>query len=256
MAAAPDWWAGAHASLVQEQRKSLTDELAPLKEKLDSCDKRLGSVESKQSSMDARLSKLESGTGADPAGFTPSFLSIKGWCEFDEKDTHGYTRENATELLVLLCSMLSPDLKQHVGNFSLTGARNYSIKVPINPEFLREIGNTWRDELRSRELKSNRGFPFKITAQMHPDIAKRYAATGKLLDFVRDICDGKGEPKAFFAPDFEVFLEVPEEPAKKAYLIGKASEDSKVTWDNIGLGFLGCRNEAEADVKLRGFRRK
>ena len=79
---------------------------------------------------------------------------------------------------------------------------------------------------------------------------------GKLLDSVRDNCDGAAEPKGFFSPEFSVYLEVMEEESTKSILIGSVAEDATVTWDEEGLRSVSCRNVADANTKLRQFHRK
>ena len=155
-----------------------------------------------------------------------------------------------------MCSWLTPELKKHVGDFTLFGSKNYSFRVPINPVFLREIANTWRDQLEATGYKTSRSRTIKVSIQMHPDLQKRFATTGKLLDFVKDNCDGAAEAKGYFNPDFAVYVETNDEEVLKSIMVASVSEDGQVVWEEDGLALVSCRSKEDASTKLRQFRRK
>ena len=138
--------------------------------------------------------------------------------------------------------------------FELRSGKNYSILVPITPKFVKEIANTWRDCLQSSNFKTARGKELTITLQRHPQAQKMYAMTGRLLDFTKDNCDGMANTRAFWYPDFEVFVE--EVDKTPATLIGKVKESGVVELSAPGLKAIGMANIEEADNKLKLFRRK
>ena len=78
--------------------------------------------------------------------------------------------------------------------------------------------------------------------------------TGRLLDFTKDNCDGMANTRAFWYPDFGVFVE--EVDKTPATLIGKVKENGVVEWSAPGLKAIGMANTEEADNKLKLFRRK
>ena len=96
------------------------------------------------------MSALESGQGTTGSSgeFKPKFVEIKGFCDFASSKSEGINRAEAMILLNKLKSQLDPSLQQHVREIQLRGARNYKVRVPITPEYIPEIRNTWNDFLR------------------------------------------------------------------------------------------------------------
>ena len=48
--------------------------------------------------------------GNTPAAFAPSYLEIKGWCGFRDRNTHGLTEAQAREIITKLRQGFGPDL--------------------------------------------------------------------------------------------------------------------------------------------------
>ncbi len=78
----------------------------------------------------------------------------------------------------MLIGYLPGELKSHVKEFQLRSGKNYNIIVPITPNFLRAIANTWTDNLKS--YTTSRGKSLIIIPQRHPTVQKRYQVTGRL----------------------------------------------------------------------------
>ena len=48
--------------------------------------------------------------GGTSAVFAPSYLEIKGWCGFRDRNTHGLTEAQAREIIIQLRQDIGPDL--------------------------------------------------------------------------------------------------------------------------------------------------
>ena len=251
--AAPAWANALKDDIIKANRTELTTQLAPIREQVDNHEGRLTKVESVQLAMDERLKALENAT-PHQQGFEPQHVTIKGWCDFEEKDQHGVTRTEATALMTTMQGWLPEELRPHVKEFELRSGKNYSIRVPITPKFLREIANTWRDGLLSNNFKTSRGKELTITLQRSPEAQKMYAMTGRLLDFTKDNCDVEANTRAFWYPDFEVYVE--EVGKTSATLIGKVRDNGVVEWSVPGLRAIGMATTGDADSKLKLFRRR
>ena len=142
-ATAPAWATGMEERLIQATK----NEIAPIKEKLGEVDTRLGKVETKQDEFEKRLVSLEQGGQTPNATFKPSFVDIKGFCDYKDRKTKGVDRPEASKLVLMLKDSLPDDLKQYVGDINLTGIKSFSIRVHLTPSHAREIVICWKDKL-------------------------------------------------------------------------------------------------------------
>ena len=73
-------------------------------------------------------------TGAVPAVFAPSYLEIKGWCGFRDRNTHGLTEAEAREIITKLRLGIGPDLDSLIARVGALRVRNTKIichlKIP------------------------------------------------------------------------------------------------------------------------------
>ena len=263
MAEPPPWWHSASTSMMQSivesNKKEIKAELAPVIQGLSECKTRLTSVETKQTDMEKRIESLErSKEGSAPAAaFEASFVKIKGFCDFSDMKEKGVTRVQASELMMKLKAALPEDLQVHVKDFELRGAKNYNIKVPISPKYLKEILHSWRDQFAMPE-NHWMGNELRVTPEMPPEVSKRYAMTGRVKDFVSDNCDAGANVRAFWGPDFQIYLEPNEIEAAQAVqpiLIATVGPDSVIEWGE-DLSGIGCVNSGDAGQKVLKFKRK
>ena len=129
-------WAARMQTIIREENHIL----------VDSFEKRFSAIESRQDQLESRIEEVERKLGRTPGGsgqnsitFSPAFVEVKGFCTWDERLEKGATREDADNLVKLLMPSLPAQLQQRVKPFSLRGLRNYSIKIQIEPSFIREI---------------------------------------------------------------------------------------------------------------------
>ena len=135
--------------------------------------------------------------------------------------------------------------------FELRGARSFSVKVPITPQYLREIANILK------EHNGPDGQQLRITLQSPPALEKQYAAMGRVKDFVIDSCDAAANVKDFWNPDFEVFIEIEETESKVTPVhIASVLPGGHVKWIAENLKHISCRDVADADAKLGKFKRR
>ena len=68
-----------------------------------------------------------SAAGGTPAVFAPSYLEIKGWCGFRDRNTHGLTEAQAGEIITKLRQGLGPDLDSWIARVGAMRVRNTKI---------------------------------------------------------------------------------------------------------------------------------
>ena len=66
-------------------------------------------------------------TGVVPAVFAPSYLEIKGWCGFRDRNTHGLTEAQAREIITKLRQGIGPDLDSLIARVGAMRVRNTKI---------------------------------------------------------------------------------------------------------------------------------
>ena len=115
----------------------------------------MSQVESKVEEMDKRLGEVEKKLGEQTSGFSgdthvafkPSYLEIKGFCDFNERLVKGVTRAEADSIVDKLKASFPEHAQGHVGAHVLRGPHNFSIKVSVHADSIREVLSKWRDYL-------------------------------------------------------------------------------------------------------------
>ena len=78
--------------------------------------------------------KTNSSTRSGPSSFAPSYLEIKGWCGFRDRNTHGLTGAQAREIITELRQGIGPDLDSLIARVGAMRVRNTKIicylKIP------------------------------------------------------------------------------------------------------------------------------
>ena len=142
--------------------------------------------------------------------------------------------------------------------FTLRGSRNYSIRVPITPDKLHEIENTWNDHLKQEGNQYN-GNQLRVRAQFHPEFQKRLEVMGKVSDWAKDTMDEKIEPKPFWAPDFTIMVNYSQEEGphgiKPGGLLCQVLENGTIQWDPQGLKAVSLASAAVANNAVAKYRR-
>ena len=92
--------------------EKIDSKLGPVIDRLSVLEKTSSSTRSGPSSLsDNRGSAGQSSaTGVALAVFAPSYLEIKGWCGFRDRNTHGLTEAQAREIITKLRQGIGPDL--------------------------------------------------------------------------------------------------------------------------------------------------
>ena len=68
-----------------------------------------------------------SGSAAGPLLFAPSYLEIKGWCAFKDRDTHGLTEGQAKEFISKLRQGIGSDLDSLIARVGAARVKNTKI---------------------------------------------------------------------------------------------------------------------------------
>ena len=235
-------------AIVKEETETITDTIV----------KRFAEVETRQDRLEERIEKLEQKMGRAPGsaggnsqGFQPEFVEIKGFSTWQDRLNKGATRQDAGELMTMLMPLLPHDLHQHIKPFELRGLRNYSIKIPVACEVIREVKGIWSDAMKAKQVSGPDQSELYVTFQKSPEQRTKYAAMGKLYEFLSDYQKDKTF-KAFWAPDFCVYLEPPD---SRPVVIASVSSDNTVKWELACQEFLGA-SEAEMPALFASHRRK
>ena len=80
------------------------------------------------------------------------------------------------------------------------------MKIPVTPDYLHEVKNTWNDILKEQNRKWNTDKVLYARAEWRPEKKRQYAVLGKVKDWAVASLDGSLEPKEFWAPDFKVMI--------------------------------------------------
>ena len=218
--------------IVKEENKSL----------VESFQKRFGAIESRQEQLEHRIEQIERKMGRNPGGgnsmevdFQPGFLEVKGFCTWADRLAKGATRTDATELMNILTPLLPQELQAQVKPFELRGLRNYSIKIPVAPEVIREVKGIWSDSLKAKRVTGPENCELYVTFQKSQAQRAKYSSMGKLFEFVQET-KKESKFKAFWAPDFCIYME----PAEgRPVLVASLGSDNSVVWDSSAQEVLG-----------------
>ena len=91
---------------------------------------------------------LDSSTpGVVPAVFAPSYLEIKGWCGFRDRNTHGLTEAHTREIITKLRQGIRPDLDSLIARVGALRVRNtQDHMLPENAESFKLQANQASNE--------------------------------------------------------------------------------------------------------------
>ena len=156
----------------------------------------------------------------------------------------------------LLMPLLPEELQRHVGQFSLRGMRNYSVQVPVSANVIREVKGIWNENMKAKKVVGPHEAELFVTLQKSPEQKLKYAAMGRLYEFVQNI--GKEcnhDFKAFWAPDFCVYAVPQGQQQPRAVLIASLATDNSVTWEKECEQILGV-NPVQTAEQFAVFRRK
>lgn len=252
MEAAPSW-----ATEMQSNINSHTDETVgklrkDVEKQFVTVNGRMDGIEVKYNSLAERMKQMEQGASQNPGGsFKPKYVDVKNFCEWKDKAANGIDRTEAAKIYQALKATLTPDLQDKVGEFSLRSSKNNSMRVPIEPTVIDEIRNSWNDHLKAPS-NNYKGRELFVTSQRPPEEDKRYAALGKVTDFVESEIDHTYNVRTFWKPDFQVVAECDD---KHPIFIAAVLPDSSVVWDPIGIKTINKESSEIASAALLKFRR-
>ena len=117
--------------------EKIDSKLSPLMDRLSVLEKTSNSTRCGSSSLsdNGGSSGQSSTTGVAPAVFAPSYLEIKGWCGFRDRNTHRLTEAPAREIITKLRLGIGPDLDSLIARVGALRVRNTKIfLLPENTE--------------------------------------------------------------------------------------------------------------------------
>lgn len=108
------------ASKIDEQMERLEKRFdLKLKAALDSLSNRLTALETKYAGL--KTSPPERGHSAPLAPFVPSFVDLKGWCEWEEPLQKGITRAEGKAMIAKLLDITPKDIRKHISEPEFRG---------------------------------------------------------------------------------------------------------------------------------------
>ena len=150
--------------------------------------KKIPSMESRLDAIEARLTGPTAGNAGTRAfGFQPSFLELKGWCDWASRKENGVSHSQATRLVAAIKAKLPGTMASDIGEMQLRGLHNFSVRLPVlNPEKAYEIKGTIQDIIKDSEqtFLVNGKVPY-IVAEKSQETAARYKRVGDILEAVR-----------------------------------------------------------------------
>ena len=259
---APAWWEGASQQLVKEQEQNLTKNLGPMKKDIQDMKQDIGGLKVGQQSLEARVGVLElgggGGGGSSGEGWKPSFVEIVGFCKWEDRAAKGVSRTEASALLESLKGLVDPSIQCHVRDLSLRSGQNHIVKVPITPEYLEEIKNTWNDNL-SKESNMYKGEKLRVRAERHPALQKRFQVMGKVADWAKNSLGAEFEPKDIWAPDFNLMITKSSEEGsmgvKPGCVLCHVAENSEIKWNKEGMKVVEIVSEMAGNNAVNTYRR-
>ena len=109
--------------------EKIDSKLSLVMDRLSVLEKTSSSTRSGPSSLsdNGGSSGQSSTTGVAPAVFAPSYLEVKGWCGFRDRNTHGLTETQAREIITKLRQGIGPDLNSLIARVGSMRVRNTKI---------------------------------------------------------------------------------------------------------------------------------
>ena len=114
--------------------EKIESKLGPVMDRLSVLRKTSSRTRSAPSSLsdNGGSSGQSSTTGVEPGVFAPSHLEIKGWCGFRDRNTHGLTEVQVSEIITKLRQGLGPDLDSLIARVVVVRVRNTKIVCHLN----------------------------------------------------------------------------------------------------------------------------
>ena len=106
--------------------EKIDSKLGPVMDRLSVLEKTSSSTRRGPSSLsdNGGSTGQSSTTGVAPALSAPSYLEIKGWCGFRDRNTHGLTEAEAREIITKLRQGIGPDLHSLIARVGAMRVRN------------------------------------------------------------------------------------------------------------------------------------
>ena len=116
-------------SMMEQMDKKIEDKidkkLVPVIDRISALEEK--ALTSSTRSGPSSSSDGTSGSAAGPVLFAPSYLEIKGWCAFKDRDTHGLTEGQAKEFIAKLRQGIGSDLDSLIARVGAARVRNTKI---------------------------------------------------------------------------------------------------------------------------------
>jgi len=135
---------------------------------------------------------IPSGISSGINGFTPSFLELRGWCSWEEREEKGVRRvEDVEPFMRGLLEHLPQGYHKYIGAPRLFGAKNVKLQLPIEPGMAWELRGVIRDAILHGDLKL-RGIVPRVTVEDSPGVKLQKVTMGKLMDACKALITQKG----------------------------------------------------------------
>ena len=251
------------ASIGQQFNSSL----APALERIGKIESNVQVLRDDVNNLSQRVDNIERGknSAAGSESFRPSYVEIKGFCKFKDRETEGVPRAQGITLVQRLKDSLPEDSRSHLGDPIMRATnRNSSIKIPIaDHNCIDMLKQVWKEEFTKDENKwmlagdANQQRTLYVTAEPDPPTKKRNHSMGRVTSWAESkLVDGlemEFTVRAFWSPDSAIFLEP--ELGGEPIQLAEIREDATVSWHMPGLHKLNVQTTQAANHAVVFFSR-
>ena len=247
--------------------KKISEALKPAYERMEKIEDKMSGLQGGLSDMKKKVEILEQqgygkGGGGVPSSskdpnFKPSYIEIKGFCHFKDRDSQGVDRVSGIALFTRLKDALPEEYKQKVSDPIMQGvSKSYAIKIPITDHnYIDAIKDTWRQELKQKPenhwaIQGTTKILYPTT-EADPITKRRNGTLGRVTAWAEAKVQNTGidhKVRAFWNPEFLVFLEP--ELGGPAVELAHVPDNGPVRWDTAGLEVLGIQTPKDANHQL------
>ena len=194
----------------------------------EECGVRLSAVENTVREHEDRLLKLEAAVGGNNRGswatgqgtsvagsaasassrvgsadFVPSYIELRGWSTWEERNQKGVRREeDVSPFMVALKEHMPSSYHDMLGPAKLFGARNIKVQIPVKPGMAWELRGVVMDAIQHGGLSLG-GVTPRVTVEDSPLGLATKITLGKLMDGAKALLTEKNRMGWTVAPDWK-----------------------------------------------------
>eukprot|EP00929_Paragymnodinium_shiwhaense_P062036 TRINITY_DN30978_c0_g1_i1.p1 TRINITY_DN30978_c0_g1~~TRINITY_DN30978_c0_g1_i1.p1 ORF type:complete len:282 (+),score=55.08 TRINITY_DN30978_c0_g1_i1:126-971(+) len=200
-------------------RTVVTEAVAPIGMRPDGIEEKQNTQAQMITDLTTRVGALESASPPSISGIssftTPAAgsarIEARGWCTHTSRNTHGYSRLQAVELLTKLRQDLPQDVKEQVAeNPILFATKNISMLVVVrDASYISEVTAFFKETLQKMSNESDQINLF-CRRELPPERRESNALLAKCLSFCALKLKDKAQCESSWHPDYAVLVTSPQ----------------------------------------------